>query len=65
MSAGLFVVSCPHCETELKVDELGAGPCAGCGRAYLTRFGHLIEVDLEVAVAIAPEQDSAPHLAER
>jgi hypothetical protein len=45
MSAGLFALSCPQCNGELKVDPRGMSECAHCERAYLNRFGHLIPIE--------------------
>jgi len=52
MSAGLFVLSCPDCGTELEVDHLGAGSCGNCGHSFLSRFGHLIPVDSPVDLPV-------------
>jgi len=49
MSAGLFALSCPQCNGELEIDHRGMGLCAHCERTYLTRFGHLIPIDVLAA----------------
>ncbi len=49
MSTGLFALSCPTCGDDLELDQAGAAACTGCGQAYLSRFGYLIRVDVEVA----------------
>ena len=53
MGAGLFVVSCPHCDAELQIDGLATATCRECGRFYLVRFGYLVPVDCARANASA------------
>jgi hypothetical protein len=48
MSTGLFALNCPTCGDELEMNQAGAAACAGCGQAYLSRFGYLIRVDAPV-----------------
>jgi len=45
MSAGLFVLCCPHCASSLEVDPFGSASCPGCGNRYLTRVGLLIPLE--------------------
>ena len=50
MSTGLFALSCPTCGDDLELDQAGAAACGrAAGQAYLSRFGYLIRVDVEVA----------------
>ena len=44
MHGALFALPCPDCGSAMEIDVHGIAWCAPCGRAYLTRFGHLIAI---------------------